>query len=82
MRALRTYLLDLIEFIDLEPYPAVCRDPDDDKVIATAIQGQVDYLPTADTDIRARDVNDLLQRANIQVTTIDELIVKIDLRHP
>lgn len=80
LRALRTYLLDMIEFIDLEAYPTICRDPDDDKVIATAIQGQVDYLLTADADILAQDVYLLLQQANIRVATIDDFIVKIDPR--
>lgn len=30
---------------------AVCRDPDDDKVIETALMGQADYLVTGDKDL-------------------------------
>lgn len=37
LRAFRNYLVDEIELIELQSFPAVCRDPDDDKVIATAI---------------------------------------------
>jgi len=78
LRAFRTYLLDAIELIELGSFPAICRDPDDDKVIATAIQGQADYLLTADEDIRVRPVLQLLQQAGVQVITIDELIRELD----
>jgi putative PIN family toxin of toxin-antitoxin system len=77
LRAFRDYLVDAIELIELETYPAICRDPDDDKVIATAIQSQADYLLTADEDILAPDVNHLLQQAGIQVATIDEFLSRI-----
>jgi putative PIN family toxin of toxin-antitoxin system len=78
LRAFRHYLIDAIEFIELETYPALCRDPDDDKVIATAIQGKADYLLTADEDILARPMMSVLQQANIRVSTIDELIAALD----
>lgn len=81
LRAFRDYLVDEIELVELGAFPAICRDPDDDKVIATAIQGRADYLLTADEDIRAVEVHELLHRAGIQVTTIDEFIVQLDQRH-
>ncbi len=34
LRAFRDYLVDEIELIELGASPAICRDPDDDKVIA------------------------------------------------
>jgi putative PIN family toxin of toxin-antitoxin system len=77
LRAFRDYPVDAIELIELETYPAIGRDPDDDKVIATAIQSQADYLLTADEDILAPDVNHLLQQAGIQVATIDEFLSRI-----
>ena len=81
LRAFRTYLLDAIDLIELKTFPSICRDPDDDKVIATAIQEQADYLLTADEDILARPVLQLLQQAGIQVATIDEFISDLDNLH-
>ncbi len=78
LRAFRSYLVDAIDLIELRPFPALCRDPDDDKVIATAIQGEADYLLTADEDILARNVLQVLQQSRIQVITIDEFIVQLD----
>ena len=78
LRAFRNYLLDAIELIDLEGFPAICRDPDDDKVIGTAIQGKVNYLLTADEDILASNVRQVLEQAGIQIATIDEFIVQLD----
>lgn len=38
-------------WIDLAPYPAYCRDPDDDKFIATALQAHADWLVSGDNDL-------------------------------
>ena len=37
--------------LDLAPYPVYCRDPDDDKFIATALQAQADWLVSGDRDL-------------------------------
>lgn len=71
-------LLGEIELVDLLEIPAVCRDPDDDKVIATAILGAVDYLATADADLRSRPVAEILRREGIVLTTIDEILRRLD----
>jgi predicted nucleic acid-binding protein len=47
-------------------------------VIATAIQGQANYLLTADEDILAGPIVQLLQQAGIQVGNIDEFIMELD----
>jgi putative PIN family toxin of toxin-antitoxin system len=38
-------------WVDLTPYPAYCRDPDDDKFIATALQAQAHWLVSGDKDL-------------------------------
>ena len=78
LRAFRSYLVDAIDLFELHPFPALCRDPDDDKVIATAIQGAADYLLTVDEDILAREVLQVLQQAHVQVMNIDEFIMQLD----
>lgn len=37
--------------VDLAPYPAYCRDSDDDKFIATALQAQADWLVSGNRDL-------------------------------
>jgi predicted nucleic acid-binding protein len=64
-----------MEMIQLSDIPIICRDPEDDKVIATAIFGAVDYLATDDADIRTRAIATLLQDERIVLTTIDELLI-------
>jgi len=68
-----TQLSPEMEFVELPEIRAVCRDPDDDKVIATAVYGSVDYLVTADEDLRAEPVVSVLRVAGIELTTIDKL---------
>lgn len=38
-------------WVELAPYPTYCRDPDDDKFIATALQAQADWLVSGDRDL-------------------------------
>jgi len=66
-----------IELVELPEIPRICRDPDDDKVIATALYGLVDYLVTADEDLRAKPVVDLLRPEGIDISNIDEIIMKL-----
>ena len=72
------HLRDEIALVVLPDVPAVCRDPDDDKVIATAIIGMVDYLATDDDDLRSRQVAEILQREGIALITIDEILHMLD----
>ncbi len=74
LRAFRSHLADDMEMIELPEIARICRDPDDDKVIATAIYGMVDYLVTDDADLTAPEVVKVLNKVNIQVITIEGLI--------
>ncbi|MGQ0708120.1 MAG: putative toxin-antitoxin system toxin component, PIN family [Rhodoferax sp.] len=38
-------------WVDLAPFPRYCRDPDDDKFIATALQAQANALVSGDSDL-------------------------------
>ena len=38
-------------WVDLAPYPVYCRDPDDDKFIATALQASAHWLTSGDKDL-------------------------------
>ena len=71
-------LANEMEFVGLPEIAAVCRDPDDDKVIATAVYGHVDYLATADEDLRVEPVVSILRAEGIELTTIDEIVTMLD----
>ena len=47
-------LMALAEVVDLpETIPPICRDPDDDQVIACAVVGQADVIVSGDRDLLA-----------------------------
>ena len=50
-RAFHSHLLEDIEIVMPPETPRLCRDPDDDKVIAVAIYGLADYVVTVDQDL-------------------------------
>jgi hypothetical protein len=74
LRAFTSHLKDDMELVELPEIPHVCRDPDDDKVIATAIFGEVDYLVTDDEDLKTPSVIEVLREAGIEIMDMDTLI--------
>jgi predicted nucleic acid-binding protein len=66
-----------MEHVELPEIAPVCRDPEDDKVVATAVFGFVDYLVTADEDLKTQPVVRVLHAANIEVATIDEILLAL-----
>lgn len=77
-RVFVTQLLDLLEIIDLPEIPAICRDPADDKVLATALWGAVDYLVTADGDLATYAIVQMLHEEGIELCTTDDLLGLLD----
>ena len=73
-RMFLTQLVHEMELVELPQIDAICRDPDDDKVIATAVYGGVDYLATTDEDLRVEPVRSILRAQGIRLTTIDEIL--------
>lgn len=78
LRAFKSHLMDDMEMVTLPTIPALCRDPDDDKVIATALFGMVDYLVTADEDLKTNAVTTLLNDVGVTIITLDEVIHRLD----
>jgi len=72
LRAFRSHLVHDIELVEVPEIPPISRDPDDDKVIATAIFGMVDYLLTADDDLSTPAIVEALRRAGIAIVPLDE----------
>lgn len=78
LRSFRTQLLMDTEIVALPEIAPVCRDPDDDKVIATAVYGQVNYLITADEDLHAAEIVQILAEAGTEVISYQEFITRMD----
>lgn len=56
------------------PYPAVCRDPDDDYLVALATTHRADALVTGDDDLLVIDPDEL----EIEVLTPRQLVDRLD----
>jgi len=78
LRSLQSHLLYDIELVEPPEVPRLCRDPDDDKVIAAAVYGLVDYLLTVDRDLLTKDIVAKLNEAGIALLSGDELILRLD----
>jgi len=57
---------------------SVCRDPDDDLLIETAILGAVDALVREDQDVQASEVVNYLWARSIRVITVREFLAELD----
>lgn len=54
---------------------SICRDPDDDKILETALAGNVTYLVTRDDDIKQDPlVRQFLKAHDIQVVTVSRML--------
>jgi len=58
----------------LPPYPAVCRDPDDDYLVALATAHHANVLVTGDDDLLAIDHDPL----DIEILTPRQLVDRLD----
>ena len=82
LRTLNSHLLRDIELVEPSEVPRLCRDPDDDKVIAAAIYGLADYILTVDRDLLTKDIVAKLQQAGIEIISGDDLILLLDESDP
>lgn len=78
LRAFQSHLLHDIELVEPPETPRICRDPDDDKIIAAAIYGLADFILTVDKDLIAPEVEGVLGQMGIAVTTGAILIQLLD----
>jgi uncharacterized protein len=63
--AARAELEAIAEVVAPLEVPRICRDPDDDQVLAIAVAGAVDALITGDSDLLALGVHD-----GVSITTV------------
>jgi putative PIN family toxin of toxin-antitoxin system len=78
LRTFHSHLLQDIEQVEPPEVPLLCRDPDDDKVIAAAIYGLADYILTVDHDLLTKDVTAKLKEIGIDIISSDALTLLLD----
>jgi putative PIN family toxin of toxin-antitoxin system len=78
LRAFQSHLLHDIELIEPPEVPRLCRDPDDDKVLAAAVYGLVDYILTVDRDLLDEEVVAKLNEVGIELMSGDEFVARLD----
>jgi putative PIN family toxin of toxin-antitoxin system len=77
LRTFRSHLIHDIEIVDPITIQPICRDADDDKVIATAIAGVVDYLVTEDNDLLTHEVRAALSKEGIRIISVREFVEQL-----
>lgn len=77
-RAFHSHLLEDIELLEPPETPSICRDPDDDKVIAVALYGLVDYILTVDNDLLTKPIKAKLRQSGIELIDSDTLLRLLD----
>ena len=78
LRSFQTHLLHDIELVEPPEVPRLCRDPDDDKVLAAAIYGLADYILTVDGDLLTEQIAATLNELGIELCSGDKLVLRID----
>ena len=80
------YLASVAAVVQLVPISGdlrLCRDPDDDIILETAIQGKATYVVSRDEDMtRDLDLIDALRERGIEAITVQRLIDRLRLDAP
>jgi predicted nucleic acid-binding protein len=75
IRELLILIEEKTERVSLSGDLALCRDPDDNFIVETAIKGQVQYLVTRDDDIKwDPEVIRFLEKSDIKVITVAKFL--------
>ena len=65
----------VVQLVPVSGELRLCRDPDDDVILETAIQGNATYVVSRDEDLtRDPDLNDHLRQRGIETITVQRLI--------
>ncbi len=78
LRAFQSHLLEDIDLVEAPEVARVCRDPDDDKVVAAAIYGLADFILTVDQDLMTPEITTTLGQMGISVTSATNFLLLLD----
>ena len=80
IRDLVTLIKDKAEHVTLKNNIAVCRDPDDNIIIETAILGKAKYILTGDKDISEdKKISLFLSQHGVSVISISNFLIRISI---
>ena len=81
--ALLDLLRDRAEIVGITGLLRVCRDPDDDAVVETAIVGKAEVIVSGDDDLLSDpSVLQLLQKHDVEVWTVRRFAAWVDENEP
>ncbi len=79
IRDLVTLIKDKAEHVTLKNDITVCRDPDDNIIIETAIRGKTNYLLTGDKDVSDdKKISSLLLQYGVMVISLSNFLTLIN----
>lgn len=78
LRTFQSHLFADIELVEPPETPRVCRDPEDDKIVAAAIYGLADFIVTVDQDLLTDEIVTQLEKLAVRVISGDELVRLLD----
>ena len=68
------------EMVEPTSIPPRCRDPKDNPVLATAIDGKVDAIVTGDSDLRADyELRSKMEKLGIAIWGVETLLIQIEV---
>jgi putative PIN family toxin of toxin-antitoxin system len=80
---LRVLLLYVAEQVNVSGSVHICRDPNDDILIETAIEGKADVLVSRDEDLtRDLEVMAVMSTAGVRVLTVRHFLAELGLADP
>ena len=70
----------VVQLVPVSGELRLCRDPDDDVILETAIRGNAAFVVSRDEDLtRDLDLNDHLREQSIETITVQRLLDRLEL---
>ena len=80
IKELEKIILDRAIFVPTSGELSLCRDPDDNVIIETAIVGKANYIVTGDKDIKTPQLIKHLAQNKIKIITVSQYLKELEKR--
>lgn len=80
IKELEKVILDKAIFVPIPGELNLCRDPDDNAILETAILGKANYVVTGDKDIKTPELVEHLARNKIKVIAVSQYLKDLEKR--
>lgn len=82
IKELENIIVDKAIFVAALGSIKLCRDPDDDMVLETAIVSRAHYLITGDKDLKSQDLVTQLDKNGVRILTVNQYLKLPSQREP